>query len=199
MLTLQSDRLQQQGKRSASLEVLDFMLKLYPNSANAHWRLADIRMQEGELEVAKGHLEQVLENVGSDNALVRGRLNQLERRIEASAAYAVDRKIREQGLASGIALFRELRAEEASHSYFRESEFNELGYRFLMQKKTSDAIEIFKLNIEMFPDSANVYDSLAEAFMIDGQTDLAIKYYQESLQLNPENRNARDMLTKLKK
>ncbi|MGB2906777.1 MAG: alpha/beta hydrolase-fold protein, partial [Candidatus Aminicenantaceae bacterium] len=199
VLAFQSDRLQQQGKRSVSLEVLDFMLKLYPDSANAHWRLASVRMQEGELEAARDHFAKVLENVGGDNAMIRERLNQIERRIEASSAYAVARKIQEKGLSSGIELFRELRAADSGKYYFQESEFNELGYRFLAEKKMKDAIEIFKLNIEMFLDSANAFDSLAEAYMTDGQTNLAIKYYQKSLQLNPENRNARDMLAKLKK
>ena len=197
--TIQSDCLDQQGKRSANLELLNFMLRLNPNSANAHWRLGGIRLQEGELEAARDHFRKVLENVGGDNAMIRERISQIERRIDASAAYQIERKIRGTGLSSGVALFRELKAEESSQYYFQESEFNELGYRFLAQKKTSDAIEIFKLNVEMFPDSANAFDSLAEAYMTDGQTNQAIKNYQKSLQLNPENRNARDKIEKLQR
>lgn len=60
------------------------------------------------------------------------------------------------------------------------------------------AIQIFTLNAETFPESANVWDSLAEAHMKAGDTDLAETYYQKSLDLDPNNDNARAMLKKLK-
>ena len=80
-----------------------------------------------------------------------------------------------------------------------EGLINVLGYRYLRQEKFSDAVQIFFLNVELFPGSSNVYDSLAEAYMLNGETDLAIGNYQKSLQLNPENTNAVNMLEKLKK
>lgn len=59
------------------------------------------------------------------------------------------------------------------------------------------AIEISKLNVEMYPQSTNVYDSLGVAYKNDGQKELAIKYYKKSLELNPENYNAKEMLKSL--
>ena len=76
---------------------------------------------------------------------------------------------------------------------------NTLGYRFLQQRKFEEAIFIFSINVDKFPKSYNVYDSLAEAYMNSGNTNLAIKNYEKSLDLNPENKNAVDMLKKLKK
>ena len=61
-----------------------------------------------------------------------------------------------------------------------------------------DAIEIFKLNVEEFPESFNVYDSLGEAYMADGNTKLAIKNYEKSVEMNPDNENGKKMLKKLK-
>jgi tetratricopeptide (TPR) repeat protein len=66
-------------------------------------------------------------------------------------------------------------------------------------KKIKETIEIFKLNVEVYPQSYNVYDSLAEAYMINGEKELAIKNYEKSLELNPKNTNAIEMLKKLKK
>jgi tetratricopeptide (TPR) repeat protein len=60
-----------------------------------------------------------------------------------------------------------------------------------------EAIEIFKLNVEAYPESGNVYDSLAEAYMNDGNEELAIKFYLESLEKDPSNDNARGMLKRL--
>ncbi len=79
-----------------------------------------------------------------------------------------------------------------------ESEINTLGYQLLKMKKFQEAIKLFKLNVEYFPDSWNVYDSLAEAYMKNGNNDLAIKNYEKSLELNSENKNASEMLKKLR-
>jgi tetratricopeptide (TPR) repeat protein len=64
--------------------------------------------------------------------------------------------------------------------------------------KIEQAIEIFQLNTELYPESANAYDSLGEAYMKNGDTEKAIKNYEKSIELNPENNNARDKLKELK-
>jgi tetratricopeptide (TPR) repeat protein len=66
------------------------------------------------------------------------------------------------------------------------------------KKKIDQAIEVFKLNVESYPLSANVYDSLGEAYMTKGEKELAIKNYEKSLALNPANAGAVDALKKLK-
>ena len=57
-------------------------------------------------------------------------------------------------------------------------------------KRTKDAIEIFKLNVEMFPNSANPYDSLGETYLADDQKDLALANYKKAAELDPKNANA---------
>ena len=61
------------------------------------------------------------------------------------------------------------------------------------------AIEVFRLNLEVFPESFNVYDSYAEALMKSGDIENAIVNYKKSLALNPDNNNAREMLKRLEK
>jgi D-alanyl-D-alanine-carboxypeptidase/D-alanyl-D-alanine-endopeptidase len=63
--------------------------------------------------------------------------------------------------------------------------------------KKKEALEIFKLNVLLYPDSANVYDSLAEAYEANGNRDLAIRNYKRSLELDPKNTNAVHHLKKL--
>jgi len=78
-----------------------------------------------------------------------------------------------------------------------ENSINAAGYQLLSQKKPSQAIQIFQLNVQLFPQSANAYDSLGEAYMDNGDKDLAIQNYQKSLVLNPENTKAVEMLKKM--
>jgi hypothetical protein len=80
---------------------------------------------------------------------------------------------------------------------FKETQLNILGYQLLQVGMNKQAIEIFKLNVEQFPDSFNVYDSLAEGYMTAGDNKNAIKYYKKSLKLNPNNDNAKKMLEQI--
>ena len=56
---------------------------------------------------------------------------------------------------------------------------------------------MFKLNVETYPSSSNVYDSLGEGYMENGEYELAIRNYMKSLELNPNNTNAVDKLKEL--
>lgn len=107
--------------------------------------------------------------------------------------------IEQDGVEGGIAHYHQLRERYAGKTAydFTENSLNALGYNLISLEKINDAIAIFKLNVEMFPDAANPYDSLAEAYMMNGKNWLAIVNYSKSLQLNPENDNAEKMLNQL--
>lgn len=79
-----------------------------------------------------------------------------------------------------------------------ERYLNSLGYSLLGEDQIASAIKIFIKNTKLYPQSSNVYDSLAEAYMISGNKELAIKNYEKSLELNPQNTNAVEQLKKLK-
>jgi Flp pilus assembly protein TadD len=79
-----------------------------------------------------------------------------------------------------------------------EGTLNGLGYTLLQGRDTQGAILVFQRNVQEYPESWNVYDSLGEAYMDAGQKDLAISNYEKSVQLNPKNQNGIDMLKKLK-
>ena len=72
-----------------------------------------------------------------------------------------------------------------------------MGYWLLGKKRIEEAVEIFKMNVEDFPNSANAYDSLGEAYMTKGDKELSIKNYKRSLELNPNNANAVENLRRL--
>ncbi len=79
-----------------------------------------------------------------------------------------------------------------------ENTMNNTGYKLLNQGNLKEAIDVFKLNVILYPKSANAYDSLAEAYMKNGDKALAKENYQKSFELDPNNDNAIQMLKKLK-
>jgi tetratricopeptide (TPR) repeat protein len=100
----------------------------------------------------------------------------------------------DKGVDKTIECYYGLKDEKEDEYNFKESQLNILGYQILQINKPKDAIEVFKINVEEFPKSFNVYDSLGEGYMMNGDTKLAIKNYKMSLKLNPDNDNAKKML-----
>jgi sugar lactone lactonase YvrE len=94
--------------------------------------------------------------------------------------------------------YRAWKADPTTGSVFTEVEVNRLGYQLMGQNQLEAATELFKLNVESYPQSFNVYDSLAEAYMNAGKNDKAIEFYQKSLELNPANTNAVQMIKKIR-
>jgi predicted alpha/beta superfamily hydrolase len=70
-----------------------------------------------------------------------------------------------------------------------ENLVNEIGYRLLLADKTEEAIAVFKSNVERYPQSANVYDSLAEAFEKAGRLDLARPNYEKAYTLGSASKD----------
>jgi Tfp pilus assembly protein PilF len=62
-----------------------------------------------------------------------------------------------------------------------------MGYQFLSDGKPEEAIAVFKANVERYPNSANVYDSLAEAYERGGRMDLAEPLYDKARILGQQN------------
>jgi len=68
-----------------------------------------------------------------------------------------------------------------------EALINQIGYQFMFDGKPDDAIAAFKANVERYPGSANVYDSLAEAYERGGRIDLAEPLYDKARALGEQN------------
>jgi CubicO group peptidase (beta-lactamase class C family) len=113
--------------------------------------------------------------------------------------YDLGKSILNQGVGAAMAQYRDLKHTRASDYDFNEGALNRLGYMLLARNRNSDAIAIFKLNVEEYPKSAIIYDGLAEAYAKDNQKQLAIENYRKSLELDPKNQNAADKLKELEK
>lgn len=96
-----------------------------------------------------------------------------------------------------VAAYREIKSRQPNNASVSENRFNNVGYSLLQQKKFAESIALLKLNVEFYPQSWNVYDSLGEAYMESGDKVQAIANYKKSIELNPANQQGRDMLKKL--
>lgn len=79
-----------------------------------------------------------------------------------------------------------------------EAVLNDAGYFFVYTMEDyAAAIEVFSLNVELYPDSYNTHDSLGEAYKLNGDIAQAIAAYERSLELNPDNENAIEQIAEM--
>jgi CubicO group peptidase (beta-lactamase class C family) len=71
-----------------------------------------------------------------------------------------------------------------------EDDLNAWGYRLLGRQQPKQAIAVFQLGVQLYPQGANGHDSLAEAYEADGAKALAVTHYRRSLELDPGNTHA---------
>jgi pimeloyl-ACP methyl ester carboxylesterase len=124
-------------------------------------------------------------------------ISAIRRVMFPSVEVQLARTIKSQGVPAAVNHYRQMRKRYPTE-YFHEGSLNRLGYQQLSAHRVEDAIALFKLNVEMYPQSFNVYDSLGEAYMVHGDRSFAIKNYRKSLALNPRNTNAVEMLKRLR-
>jgi tetratricopeptide (TPR) repeat protein len=194
-LIRQGGKFEERGRFEEARMMYEYVVERYPHDLNSYYRLAELHQRLRDFDQSMKYYEQFLER--RPEPLFEQRLASLRRYVNESAAYAVEQAIRDSGIEAGITKYQELKADDRGELYFDENEFNSLGYSLIAKGMTGAAIEVFKMNVEMNPQSANVYDSLGEAYMLNGDKELAVENYRKSLQLNPDNANARQMLDRL--
>src|SRR4030095_14841515 len=69
--------------------------------------------------------------------------------------------VEREGVQKAREVYEEAKRRSPVAVLFAEEDLNRLGYSLLNQKRLLEAIELFRLNVEAYPKSANVYDSLA--------------------------------------
>ncbi len=87
------------------------------------------------------------------------------------------------GVARAVQMFHEATARDRQAFLFPEAVMNQVGYERLQAGQTKDAIELFKLNVEAYPSSANAQDSLGDAYLADGQNAPALAASRKALEL----------------
>jgi dienelactone hydrolase len=93
------------------------------------------------------------------------------------------------GAVKAAAIFHEARRRDGNALVCPEFPINLLGYARLQAGDKQEALELFKLNAEAYPKSANAQDSLSDGYLAAGQNDLALAAEQKCLELLPADQN----------
>jgi dienelactone hydrolase len=89
------------------------------------------------------------------------------------------------GALKAAQLFRDARSRDPEAFLFPESMLNQIAYARLQKGDATGAVELFKLNAEASPKSANAQDSLADGYLATGQHELALAAAEKCLALLP--------------
>jgi uncharacterized protein len=73
-----------------------------------------------------------------------------------------------------------------------ENVINGLGYRLLGANKFDEAISVLQRNVELYPGSANVYDSLGDGYESAGKLDLALQNCRKAVEVGTKT-NDKDL------
>jgi pimeloyl-ACP methyl ester carboxylesterase len=87
------------------------------------------------------------------------------------------------GLRKAEQMFADTRRADPNAVLFSEAIMNRIAYGSLAAGDIEGAIALFQMNVAVYPNSPNVYDSLGDAYLADGQKDLARQSAQKALEL----------------
>lgn len=98
----------------------------------------------------------------------------------------------EHGADSMAVQYRRLRETTMVGGYFDfgEWETNTLAERLAAEERYEDAIAVYEVNLEFYPESVSILSALGRLHEEIGDTDAAIGYYERVLEVSPENRQA---------
>jgi len=116
---------------------------------------------------------------------------------EKSVAKLMEQTLAEKGLDAALAQYRQLKQQQPEAYDFSVGQLNLLGHRLLQQRKLAEAIAVFQLNAEAYPESADVWDDLADAYAASGQRQRAAEASKKSLAIEPNGTEALEMLRRL--
>jgi len=80
---------------------------------------------------------------------------------------------------------------------FIEGRIASMGSSLVEAGSPDRAIEVFKLNTRLFPDSSSAWQKLGEAHMKQGNEDEATVFLEKAIELDEENTNAKEMLEQI--
>ncbi len=74
---------------------------------------------------------------------------------------------------------------------------NKIGYDYLGNGEIEEALKFFHLNVKLFPEDANLWDSLGEGYYEIGDFKSSLKYYKIAVQMDPRMESAQEMIAKI--
>lgn len=99
-------------------------------------------------------------------------------------------------LENAIKGYLAIQKKDSISEFIKENKFNRMGYNNLNENNIEQAINVFKLNVALYPESSNVYDSLGDALFQNKDTVRALENYKKALELDSGNTRAKRFIKK---
>jgi len=181
------------GRVEQALQVFRLYTHLYPSVANAWDSFAEAQLVAEHADSAVLYYRRAVDlDLERVNALFM--LRELGDTGPADISHPVLRAALDGGVEAGLEAYSVAQPTGAApHEFY----VNVAAYNLLRHDRAEDALRLFQLNVALFPESANTWDSQGEAYMVLGRREEAIRSYRKSLELNPDNSNAERMLERL--
>ena len=138
--------------------------------------------------VAMGDINTCLENILADEDFELPKI---------PLSGKIGKLIKSDGIDKAVEMVVELQEQNADDFEYDEFGVNSLGYSYLDNEEIDIALKLFKLNIEIRPNSSNTYDSYGEALLANEDTTAAIENYIVSVKMNPNNLSGINVLESL--
>ena len=120
-------------------------------------------------------------------------LKELKRSLSTELAQQIDI----QGVENAKRFFEDSVVNNLEEFSYGSYPLNRLGYSYLNEDNIDASIAIFEINIKLFPDSWNVYDSYGEALREIGRFQESHDNYQKSVEINPQNQSGLNAIIEL--
>ena len=102
-----------------------------------------------------------------------------------------------QGIKAAVSQYQDLKKNKPEQYNFGKWELNSLGNDLIQLEKVAESIEIFKLNIDAYPEFPRAYNDLGDTYRLNGNPKQAIKTFEKTLEIDPDNRYAIEKLKQL--
>ncbi|WP_400078051.1 tetratricopeptide repeat protein [Winogradskyella sp. R77965] len=99
--------------------------------------------------------------------------------------------LKEGNYEKALAGYLEIKKQDSTSIFIRERDFNSMGYKHIRKHEYEKAIGVLKLNAALHPNSANAFDSLAEAYLLNGDSLEAYRNYKKTLEIYSANKRAK--------
>jgi len=119
--------------------------------------------------------------------------------LKVNISQVVGKILATKDIKTAIDEYKNLKSSKPDEYKIDKWELNTLGYELMNLKMYDDAIAIFNLNLEEYPDFFRGYNSLGELYTQKGDRAMAIKSYEKTLEIDSDNWWAKDKLKQLKK
>ena len=109
--------------------------------------------------------------------------------------------IDDRGIQEGLRAFPTLKNQQRTYPryIFEDWVIKNAALHYLAVDKLDVAIELFRLNVQEYPNSSEAYGDLADAYQKKGDIPLAIENYQKALERNPRDVKIQKALAELEK